>query len=250
LVADLSYVFGNPGDKPFTGDFDGDGIDTAGLHRESSGFVYFRNSHTFGIADNDFFFGIPDDRFVAGDWNANGTDSPGLFRPSALTFFFRFTNTQGNADATFPFGQADWYPVAGRFGLVGGVPATTSSTSSTATTSPGPTSSTSSTTTLSTTTTIPSSAAVNVDDNKFVSNDVTIAAGGSVTWTWVGSNQHSTTSCTGSGCSGTPNGSWDSGEKSSGSFFHSATFSTPGTYKYFCTVHGSGMKGVVRVVSP
>jgi hypothetical protein len=116
-AAEFSYVFGNPGDKPFTGDFNGNGVTTVGLHRESTGLVYFRNSHTQGVADNQFFFGDPGDRFVAGDWNGDGTDTPGLFRPSNTTFYFRYTNTQGNADAQFTWGQAGWLPVSGRFGL-------------------------------------------------------------------------------------------------------------------------------------
>ena len=111
-TADLSYVFGNPGDKPYIGDFDGDGIDTAGLHRESTGLVYFRNSHTQGNADNDFVFGNPGDRLVAGDWNDDGIDTPALFRPSNRTFYFRYSNSQGIADAQFWFGESSWLPIA------------------------------------------------------------------------------------------------------------------------------------------
>ena len=113
-AAETSYVFGNPGDKPFVGDFDGDGIETVGLHRESTGLVYFRNSHTQGNADSQFFFGNPGDRFVAGDWNGNDIDSPGIFRPGNTTFYFRYTNTQGNADEISVWGEAPWLPVAGR----------------------------------------------------------------------------------------------------------------------------------------
>ena len=116
-AADYDYYFGNPGDKPFTGDFNGNGTTTVGLHRESSGFVYFRNTNTQGIADSQFYFGDPGDRLVAGDWNNNGADSPALFRPSTTTFYFRFTNTQGNADAQFEWGEPGWLPVAGAFGL-------------------------------------------------------------------------------------------------------------------------------------
>jgi hypothetical protein len=116
-AAEFSYVFGNPGDKPFVGDFNGDGIDTVGLHRESTGFVYFRNSHTQGNADNEFFFGDPGDRLVAGDWGVvDGTDTPAVFRPSNTTFFFRHTNTQGNADQTLTVGSSTFLPVAGRWG--------------------------------------------------------------------------------------------------------------------------------------
>ncbi|MEX2322678.1 MAG: S8 family serine peptidase [Acidimicrobiia bacterium] len=116
-AATTSYVFGNPGDKPFTGDFNGNGQTTVGLHRETTGLVYYRNTHTQGNADNQFFFGDPGDRFVTGDWNVNGIDSPGIFRPSNTTFYFRFTNTQGNADAQFVWGSSGWLPVSGNFGL-------------------------------------------------------------------------------------------------------------------------------------
>ena len=116
-AAEFFYVFGNPGDKPFVGDFDGDGVATVGLHRESTGLVYFRNTHTQGIADNQFIFGDPGDRLVAGDWTGDGVDTPALFRPSNTTMYFRYTNTQGNADAQFTFGSPTWLPVAGVFGL-------------------------------------------------------------------------------------------------------------------------------------
>ena len=115
-AADFSYVFGNPGDKPFVGDFNGNGIETAGLHRESTGFVYFRNTHTQGNADAQFYFGDPDDRLVAGDWTGDGTFTPALFRPSNTTMYFRYTNTQGNADNQFvpvPTNSA-WLPVSGQ----------------------------------------------------------------------------------------------------------------------------------------
>jgi hypothetical protein len=114
--ADTSYVFGNPGDKPFVGDFNGNGQETAGLHRESTGLVYYRNTHTPGNADNQFIFGDPGDRFVAGDWTDDGMFTPALFRPGNTTTYFKYTNTQGNADNQFVPSPANstWLPVAGR----------------------------------------------------------------------------------------------------------------------------------------
>ncbi len=113
--ADIDYVFGNPGDSPFVGDFDGDGIDTAGLHRATTGLAYYRNTHSQGTADNQFLFGDPGDRFITNDWNSNGIDSPAVYRPSNTTHYFRFTNTQGPADAQYIWGQPDWQPVTGTF---------------------------------------------------------------------------------------------------------------------------------------
>ena len=118
--ADYSFLFGNPGDKPVVGDWDGDGIDEVGLHRESTGFFYWRNTLTTGVADGEIFFGDPGDRFVAGDWGTvDGKDTPGLFRPSDQTFYFRHTLTQGVADSQFAWtgAGAGWLPVAGTLGL-------------------------------------------------------------------------------------------------------------------------------------
>lgn len=119
-AADYWFLFGNPGDKPVVGDWDGDGIDEVGLHRESSGYFYYRNSLTTGIADGQFFFGDPGDRFVAGDWGlVDYVETPALFRPANTTFYFRHTNSQGTADSQFIWTSAapGWLPVAGSFGL-------------------------------------------------------------------------------------------------------------------------------------
>ncbi len=70
----------------------------------------------------------------------------------------------------------------------------------------------------------------------------TIKAGQAVQWIWMG-GPHSSTS--GNCC--TPDGGWDSGLMSSGSFAH--TFPTAGSFPYFCTVHGTMMTGMV-VVTP
>ena len=98
-AADYSFVFGNPGDKPFVGDFDGDGIDTVGLHRETTGLVYYRNSNSTGVADVAFIYGDPGDVLVAGDWDGDGIDTVGVFRPSTGMVYLRYTNSAGHADA-------------------------------------------------------------------------------------------------------------------------------------------------------
>ena len=119
-AADYSFLFGDAGDKPVVGDWDGDGIDEIGLHRESTGFFYYRNTLTTGTADGQFYFGDPGDRFVAGDWGIiDGRDTPALFRPSSSVFYFRHTLTEGIADAQFTWTGAGttWLPIAGDFDL-------------------------------------------------------------------------------------------------------------------------------------
>ncbi len=79
-AAAAGFVFGDPGDTPFVGDFDGDGADTIGLYRSGTGFVYFRDSLAGGVADLAFFYGDPGDRIIAGDWNGDGRDTVGIYR--------------------------------------------------------------------------------------------------------------------------------------------------------------------------
>jgi hypothetical protein len=118
-TADHSFFFGNPGDKPFVADFNGDGTDTIGLHRETTGLVYYRNSNTQGIADSQFIFGDPGDKIIAADWTEKGYESVGLFRPPG-TIFLRDTNSQGNADFTDVIFRSAGLPVAGEFGQLPG----------------------------------------------------------------------------------------------------------------------------------
>ena len=98
-AADYSFMFGDPGDKPFVGDFNADGVDTIGLHRESTGLVYFRNNNSTGVADFEFIFGDPGDKILAGDWDGDGDDTVGVYRPGNGLVYLRNSNTQGIADA-------------------------------------------------------------------------------------------------------------------------------------------------------
>jgi hypothetical protein len=113
--ADYSFVYGNPNDLPFVGDWDGDGDDTPGLHRPTTGEVHLRNTNGRGAADLSFVFGDPGDRMVAADWTGDRRDTPGVFRPATSTMYLRHVNAAGNADAALPWGEPGWIPVAGRF---------------------------------------------------------------------------------------------------------------------------------------
>src|SRR6476620_2857371 len=79
----------------------------------------------------------------------------------------------------------------------------------------------------------------------FSPSSVTIHPGDQVKWTWA-SDGHSTTS----GSPGMPNGIWDSGIHNHGATF-THTFSSAGTFPYYCTPHGGccGMVGTVMVVN-
>lgn len=110
-----SFYYGNPGDTPFAGDWDCDGVDTPGLYRQSDGYVYLRNSNSQGVADVSFFFGNPGDVPLAGDFNGDGCDTVSLYRPDQGRFYV--INKLGSGDAGLGAAEAEF-----SFGTQGDVP--------------------------------------------------------------------------------------------------------------------------------
>ncbi len=118
--ATTTFFFGNPGDVPFVGDWDCDGVDTPGLYRQSDGFVYLRNANAVGVADREFFFGNPGDVPVAGDFDGDGCDTVSIYRPSLARFYVINTLGDGNAglgaaEHEFTFGDVGDQPLVGDF---------------------------------------------------------------------------------------------------------------------------------------
>ena len=93
------FFYGNPGDIPLLGDWDCDGVDTVGMYRPTSGFVYLRNSNDFGTAEMEFFFGNPGDIPLVGDWNKDGCDTLAVYRNSQIFV----ANVLGTVVAEFSF---------------------------------------------------------------------------------------------------------------------------------------------------
>lgn len=105
----------------------------------------------------------------------------------------------------------------------------------------------------------PAAAAVQVGDNVFVPSVVSIPAGGSVTWTWAGAVSHTVTSEAGPNAI-TPDGRFCSAVTTPSVAACAAappqltgmfrfTFTVPGSYPYYCKVHGAMMQGTVVVVA-
>lgn len=92
-----------------------------------------------------------------------------------------------------------------------------------------------------TATTAPATAGVTVGNDFFDPTGVTIAQGGTVTWTWsAGSVTHNVTF---DATAGRPT---DIPNRASGAV--PKTFTTAGTFNYHCTIHGASMSGAVTVV--
>ena len=103
------FTFGIPGDTPFVGDFDGDGFDTVGLYRASTGFVYLKDSLTEGPADHSFSLGVPDGVILAGDWDGDGDDTVAVYRQSMHRVYLYLENSAESADYSLYVGS---HPVA------------------------------------------------------------------------------------------------------------------------------------------
>jgi hypothetical protein len=87
-VADsgLAFFFGIPGDRVLSGDWDGDGIDTLGIHRGAK--IYLTNVNATSIAEREFYFGAAGDIALGGDADGDGDDSVFLYRPTTGVVYF------------------------------------------------------------------------------------------------------------------------------------------------------------------
>jgi len=108
-----SFVFGNAGDIPVYGDWDGNGTITIGIFRPSNATWYLTNNVNFrgGAPDVVFQYGNPGDVPVVGDWNCDGVDTPGMFRNGY--WFLKNTNSGGGADGVFLYGNPADTPIVG-----------------------------------------------------------------------------------------------------------------------------------------
>jgi plastocyanin len=84
----------------------------------------------------------------------------------------------------------------------------------------------------------PANAEVSVVDNSFDPEAVTLATGGTVTWTWGGTVDHNVTFSSGP----------SSPSQTTGTF--ERTFNDTGVFDYQCSIHGSSMSGTITVVAP
>lgn len=110
-VPDTSFGYYARGDRPVTGDWNADGIDTIGVYRPSNRTYYLRNLNNRG-GGSVFTYGISGDLPVVGDWNGDKKDTIGVYRPSTGTFYLK-NNNDGSTAYTFGFGLSEDIPLAG-----------------------------------------------------------------------------------------------------------------------------------------
>jgi len=116
---DAVFRFGNPGDEPIVGDWDGDGFDNIGVHRGNLFYLDVNgNGKWDSVAGGDavFKFGNPGDQAVIGDWDGDGSDNLGFHRGDR---FYLDVNGNGawnnfaGGDASYRFGNPGDEPTAG-----------------------------------------------------------------------------------------------------------------------------------------
>jgi hypothetical protein len=118
-VADTIVTFGEAGDVPVAGDFDGDDHTDLGVFRPSTGQFIIRRQPQNVLATITFV-GEPGDRPVIGDWDGDGFDTVGVFRDNgAFPPVFFLTNSRVidgafyKVELQFFEGQEGDVPIAG-----------------------------------------------------------------------------------------------------------------------------------------
>ncbi len=106
---DLVIDFGQPGDIPVVGDWDGDGVHTIGVVRGNRWLL--KDSNRAGAPDHDFIFGQPGDIPVVGDWEGLGRSRIGVVRGNR--WLLRNSLSAGNPHFDFTFGSGNGSPVTG-----------------------------------------------------------------------------------------------------------------------------------------
>ena len=106
---DLIVEFGQAGDIPVIGDWNGDGVHTIGVVRGNRWLL--RDSNSSGGADYDFTFGQAGDIPVVGDWDGDGRTGIGVVRGNR--WLLRNPLSGGSPQHDFTFGDGNGIPVTG-----------------------------------------------------------------------------------------------------------------------------------------
>jgi hypothetical protein len=106
-VADITAFFGgDASDLPVVGDWNGDGVDTIGVYRNSTGFFFLSDSNTSPAVNYSPLFGNPGDTPFAGKWTADMThDGIGVYRNSNGILYQRKALTGGFDDFFAVYGN-------------------------------------------------------------------------------------------------------------------------------------------------
>jgi len=114
----ISFGWGGASElMPVTGDWDGDGVDTAAFYKPSQWKWYLKNDQADGwVGTTSLRWGgdaemIP----IAGDWDGDGDDTIGFFKPADSEWYLKDENTEGWSGFT----KVVWGGASGNIPIVG-----------------------------------------------------------------------------------------------------------------------------------
>jgi len=106
--------FGNPGDIPEPGDYDGDGKTDFSMFRPSTGMWYYQPTSTGGPIVGFQTQAASTDIPTPGDFDGDGKTDYAYFRPSNATFYVNYSRNPGTT-IVIPFGNPGDVPVVGDY---------------------------------------------------------------------------------------------------------------------------------------
>jgi hypothetical protein len=106
---DSTFTYGQVGDTPLTGNWDGLGSVGIGVRRGST--FILRDTPSAGAPDRIFDWGRPTDVVFTGDWNGNGTAGVGLRR--GRTWYLKNRLDPSPHEIQFDWGRPDDIPIVG-----------------------------------------------------------------------------------------------------------------------------------------
>ncbi|HEX6044828.1 MAG TPA: SBBP repeat-containing protein [Pyrinomonadaceae bacterium] len=114
-AVNFTFTFGQAGDTPLSGDWDGNDIDGVGLFRGGNSSFILSNGFQGTVDIKPFIFGSLGSKPIAGDWNGDGIDTVGVFDQNIGTMSLKNVNNGLNTigDIVFNFGQSGDIPLAG-----------------------------------------------------------------------------------------------------------------------------------------
>jgi len=114
-VVDHVFKYGAEGDRPVTGDWNGDGVSNIGIFRQGTWFLDVDGNGRWSEADERVRFGAPGDVPVVGDFNSDGTDELGVYRAGTWIFDTNGNRSLDANDKVFELGGPGDKPTVGDF---------------------------------------------------------------------------------------------------------------------------------------
>ena len=112
-LIDHVFHYGEPGDVPLAGDWNGDGIRQIGAFHDGEWYLDMDGDGRFTDRDAIFHFGQAGDIPVVGDFTGNGVDEIGVFRSGKWIIDTNANHTIDAQDKVFELGGAGDTPVVG-----------------------------------------------------------------------------------------------------------------------------------------